>query len=135
MVFQPRVRGLEYSISHFGDSFYIMTNKDKATNFKLMKTPENATAKENWKDVIAHRKDVLLEDIEIFRNYLVVEERSNGLNHIRIMPWSGEGEYYFCLLGAKHIALTQRQMWISILIFYVTAINHWLHHLRLLILI
>ncbi|MDI5897134.1 S9 family peptidase [Flavobacterium sp. XS2P67] len=94
VVFQPRVRGLEYSISHFDDSFYILTNKDKATNFKLMKTPENATAKENWKDVIAHRKDVLLEDIEIFRNYLVVEERSNGLNHIRIMPWSGEGEYY-----------------------------------------
>ena len=94
VVFQPRVRGLEYSISHFGDSFYILTNKDKATNFKLMKTPENATAKENWKDIIAHRKDVLLEDIEIFRNYLVVEERSNGLNHIRIMPWSGAGEYY-----------------------------------------
>ncbi|MDP3680365.1 MAG: S9 family peptidase [Flavobacterium sp.] len=94
VVFQPRVRGLEYSISHFGDSFYILTNKDNATNFKLMKTPEKATAKENWKDIIAHRKDVLLEDIEIFRNYLVVEERSNGLNHIRIMPWSGAGEYY-----------------------------------------
>nr|WP_255577992.1 S9 family peptidase [Flavobacterium sp. CHNK8] len=93
-VFQPRVRGLEYSISHFGDSFYILTNKDKATNFKLMKTPESATAKANWVDVIAHRDDVLLEDIEIFRNYLVVEERSNGLNHIRIKPWSGEGEYY-----------------------------------------
>ena len=94
VVFQPRVRGLEYSISHFGDSFYILTNKDKATNFKLMKTPENSTTKENWKDVISHRTDVLLEDIEIFRNYLVVEERSNGLNHIRIMPWSEEGEYY-----------------------------------------
>jgi len=93
-LFQPRVRGLEYSISHFGDSFYILTNKDKATNFKLMKTPENATEKKHWKDVIAHREDVLLEDIEIFSNYLVVEERSNGLNHIRIMPWSGEGEYY-----------------------------------------
>jgi oligopeptidase B len=93
-VFQPRVRGLEYSISHFGDSFYILTNKDKATNFKLMKTPENATEKKHWKEVIAHRDDVLLEDIEIFSNYLVVEERFNGLNHIRIMPWSGEGEYY-----------------------------------------
>lgn len=93
-VFQPRVRGLEYSISHFGDSFYILTNKDKATNFKLMKTPENATEKQHWKEVIAHRENVLIEDIEIFSNYLVVEERSNGLNHIRIMPWSGEGEYY-----------------------------------------
>ncbi len=94
IVFQPRVRGLEYSISHFGDSFYVLTNKDKATNFKLMKTPENATEKKNWKDLIPHRKEVLLEDIEIFKDFLVVEERSNGLNHIRIMPWSGEGEYY-----------------------------------------
>lgn len=93
-VFQPRVRGLEYSISHFGDSFYILTNKDKATNFKLMKTPENATEKQHWKEVIAHRDDVLIEDIEIFSHYLVVEERSNGLNHIRIIPWNGEGEYY-----------------------------------------
>lgn len=93
-VFQPRTRGLEYSISHYGDSFYVVTNKDKATNFKLMKTPEKATGKENWKDLIAHRNDVLLEDIEIFKNYLVVSERSNGLNKIRIMPWSGQGEYY-----------------------------------------
>ncbi|WP_456315322.1 S9 family peptidase [Pseudomonas shirazensis] len=93
-VFQPRVRGLEYSISHYEDSFYILTNKDKATNFKLMKTPENKTGKKHWVDVIPHREDVLLEDIEIFRNYLVVEERSNGLNHIRIMPWNDEPDYY-----------------------------------------
>lgn len=93
-VFQPRVRGMEYSIAHYADSFYIMTNKDDATNFKLMITPENATSQENWKDLIPHRDDVLLEDIEIFKNYLVVGERSNGLNKIRIMPWSGKGEYY-----------------------------------------
>jgi oligopeptidase B len=93
-VFQPRVRGLEYSISHYEDSFYILTNKDKATNFKLMKTPENKTGKKNWVDLIPHREDVLLEDIEIFKNYLVVEERSNGLNHIRIMPWGDEPDYY-----------------------------------------
>jgi len=93
-VFQKRVRGLEYDISFYNDSFYILTNKDKATNFKLMKTPENATEKENWKDLIPHREDVLLEDIEIFKDYLVVGERSNGLNKIRIMPWDGKGEYY-----------------------------------------
>nr|WP_313805714.1 S9 family peptidase [Flavobacterium sp.] len=93
-VFQKRTRGLEYNISHFGDSFYIVTNKDKATNFKVMKTPENATAKENWTDLIPHRKETLVEGIEIFRDYLVVEERNNGLNKIRIMPWSGKGEYY-----------------------------------------
>lgn len=93
-VFQKRTRGLEYNISHFGDSFYVVTNKDKATNFKVMKTPEKATAKENWVDLIPHRKETLVEGIEIFKDYLVVEERNNGLNKIRIMPWSGKGEYY-----------------------------------------
>lgn len=93
-IFQKRIRGMEYDISHYGDSFYVLTNKDKATNFKLMKTPENATEKENWKDLIPHREDVLLEDIEIFKDYLAVGERSNGLNKIRIMPWNGKGEYY-----------------------------------------
>ncbi|WP_414655407.1 S9 family peptidase [Flavobacterium sp.] len=92
-VFQKRTRGLEYSISHYEDNFYIVTNKDKATNFKLMKTPENKTSKENWVDLIPHRDDVLLEDIDVFKDYLVVSERSNGLNKIRIMPWKGE-EYY-----------------------------------------
>lgn len=105
-VFQKRTRGLEYSISHYGDSFYIVTNKDKATNFKLMKTPETATSAENWKDLIGHRKDVLLEGIEIFKDYLVVEERSNGLNKIRIMPWNGKGEYYLPFNSETYTAYT-----------------------------
>ena len=105
-IFQPRVRGLEYSISHFGDSFYVMTNKDKATNFKLMKTPENATLKENWKDIIAHRENVLLEDIEIFKDFLVVEERENGLTKLRIMPWSGKDEYYLPFDSETYSAFT-----------------------------
>lgn len=105
-VFQKRIRGLEYSINHYGDSFYIMTNADKATNFKLMKTPETATSKENWTEVIPHRNDVLLEDIEIFKDYLVVEERSNGLNKIRIMPWSGKGEYYLPFESETYTAYT-----------------------------
>ncbi|MDN3673869.1 S9 family peptidase [Flavobacterium branchiarum] len=106
VVFQPRIRGLEYSISHFEDHFYVLTNKDKATNFKLMKTPENATGKKNWKDLIPHREDVLLEDIEIFKNYLVVEERSNGLNHIRIMPWNDEPDYYLPFENETYSAFT-----------------------------
>ena len=105
-VFQKRVRGLEYSINHYGDSFYIMTNKDKATNFKLMKTLETATSKENWTEVVPHRDDVLLEDIEIFKDFLVVEERFNGLNKIRIMPWSGEGEYYLPFESETYTAYT-----------------------------
>jgi oligopeptidase B len=105
-LFQKRTRGLEYSISHYGDSFYIVTNKDKATNFKLMKTPETATSAENWKDLIGHRKDVLLEGIEIFKDYLVVEERSNGLNKIQIRPWNGKGEYYLPFAIETYTAYT-----------------------------
>jgi len=105
-IFQKRVRGLEYSISHFGDSFYIVTNKDKATNFKLMKTPETDTAMENWKDLIPHSKDVLIEDIDIFKEYLVVSERSNGLSKIKIMPWSGKGEYYLPFESETYTAYT-----------------------------
>jgi oligopeptidase B len=93
-------------MSHFGDHFYIVTNKDKATNFKLMKTPEVATSKVNWVDVIPHREDVLLEDIDIFKDYLVVSERFDGLNHIRIMPWSGKGEYYLPFDSETYMAYT-----------------------------
>ena len=105
-VFQKRVRGLEYDIAHFGDNFYVLTNKDNATNFKLMKTPETATAKENWVDLIAHREEVLIEDIDIFSNFLVVTERFNGLNTIRIMPWSGDGEYYLPFESETYTAYT-----------------------------
>jgi oligopeptidase B len=105
-IFQKRTRGLEYSISHFGEHFYILTNKDKATNFKLMKTPETATSKDNWVDLIAHREDVLLEDIDIFKDYLVVSERFNGLNTIRIIPWSGKGEYYLPFGSETYMAYT-----------------------------
>jgi oligopeptidase B len=93
-IFQKRIRGLEYSINHYGDCFFILTNADAADNFKLMKTNESKTSKANWEDVIAHRENVLLEDIEIFKNYLVLEERENGLNRIKIIPWNGTEAYY-----------------------------------------
>jgi len=93
-VFQPRERDLEYSIAHYNNHFYIHTNKDKAINFKLMKTSEEKTLKENWIDVISHREDVLLEDISIFKDFLVVEERTNGLNKIRIIFWNNSEDYY-----------------------------------------
>ena len=91
---QPRERDLEYNVSHYGDSFYILTNKDKATNFKLMKTPVSATEKENWTDVIPHREDTLLEDFSIFKDYLVLEERNNGLSKIRFKSWDDTEDYY-----------------------------------------
>ncbi|WP_106794112.1 S9 family peptidase [Aquimarina sp. Aq78] len=93
-VFQPRIRGVEYGIAHYDDHFYVLTNADEATNFKLMKVSEGNTVKENWKDVIPHRKDVLLEDVEIFKEYLVISERNNGLNKINIKRWDGTANYY-----------------------------------------
>ncbi len=105
-VFQPRERGLEYNISHFGADFYVLTNKDGATNFKLMKTPETKTRKENWKDVIEHRETVLLEDIDIFKDYLVVSERNNGLNKIRIMRWDETDDYYLPFDNETYTAYT-----------------------------
>ena len=93
-VIHPREDNLEYSLAHYGDYFYIQTNKDDAINFKLMKTPVNKTTKEHWVDVIPHRNETLLEDVSIFKNYLVIEERSNGLGKIRIKTWDGKEDYY-----------------------------------------
>ena len=105
-MFQKRVRGLEYDIAHFGADFYVLTNKDDATNFKLMKTPELSTTKENWVDLIPHREEVLIEDIDIFRDFLVVTERASGLNTIRIIPWSGAGAYYLPFESETYTAYT-----------------------------
>ncbi|MFA9188210.1 S9 family peptidase [Flavobacterium sp. FBOR7N2.3] len=105
-IFQKRKRGVEYSINHYKDSFYILTNKDDAENFKLMKTHEEATSAENWVEIIGHREDVLLEDIEIFANYLVLEERTGGLNKIRIMSWDGSQEYYLPFGSETYTAYT-----------------------------
>ena len=93
-VFQERERELEYSIAHYDDSFYMITNKDGAKNYKLQKTPETKTEKEHWVDVLPHRANVLIEDIEIFSKYLVINERENGLNNIRIISWAGDEDYY-----------------------------------------
>jgi len=93
-IIQKRERNLEYDIAHYKNHFYILTNKDGATNFKLMKTPITKTSKENWTDVIPYREDTLLEDMSIFKDYLVLEERTNGLNTIRIKRWDNTEDYY-----------------------------------------
>ena len=93
-VFQERERDLEYSIEHFGEEFYIQTNKDDAFNFKLMKTPIDKTEQNNWVDVIPHREETFIEGFEIFKNYLVVEERTNGLIQMNIKAWDKSEDYY-----------------------------------------
>ncbi|MEX0291577.1 MAG: S9 family peptidase [Flavobacteriaceae bacterium] len=93
-MFSPRTRGLEYNIYHYEKHFYVLTNKDKALNFKLMRTGEEETHSHNWKEFIEHRKDVLLEDVDIFKEYYVLSERENGLNKLRIVRWDGLDAYY-----------------------------------------
>ena len=93
-ILQERQQDLEYNVAHYKDHFYLLTNKDNAINFKLMKTPVAQTTVENWQDVIPHRQDTLLEDFSIFKDYLVLEERTNGLNKIRIKRWDETADYY-----------------------------------------
>lgn len=92
-VLQPRERGLEYTVAHHHDHFYILTNQD-ALNFRVMKTPVEQTTKENWQEVIAHRKDVLLEDLILFDDFMVLEERVKGLTEIRIRTLDGASDFH-----------------------------------------
>jgi oligopeptidase B len=92
-VFQPREQKLEYSIGHYQDKFYIRTNLN-ARNFRLMQTPLDATSKENWKEVIPHRKDVLLEEFLNFDRYMVLCERIRGDLKIRIIDMELSKEHY-----------------------------------------
>lgn len=91
---QERTSKLEYSVAHYEDYFYILTNKDGASNFRLMRTPINKTGVEHWEDVISHRDDVLLEDADIFKNYLVLTERFNGLTRLRVLTWDLSEDYF-----------------------------------------
>ena len=58
-----------------------------------MVTPEGHTSRDHWREVIAHRHDVLLEDMEVFRDHLVLSERKAGLTQLRVIPWQGEEHY------------------------------------------
>ena len=94
IVFEPRRVNHEYQIDHLGGEFFIRTNSDGASNFKLMKTPEGKTGMENWTDVIPHRSDVLFEGFELFDDYLVSSERIKGLGNLRIINSKDKNEHY-----------------------------------------
>ena len=105
------------------NSFYIVSNIDNAQNFKLSKTSENNTEKANWVDVISHREDVLLEGVDIFKDFLVVSERENGLNKIKISNEIIQLVITFHLI-VKHILRIQLQILTLKLLNYVMGINH-----------
>ena len=92
-VIQERQDNHEYGVSHYGDHFYIQTNAE-AKNFKLVKTSIETPSREHWVDVIPHRDDVLFEGTEIFEDFLVIEERKEGLTNIRVKSWDDSEDYY-----------------------------------------
>lgn len=92
-VFQPRMKEVLYNVDDMGDKFLIVTNWN-AKNFRLMECAFNKTDSADWKEVIPHRTDVLLEGIEVFKNFLVISERKNGLIQMRIRNAANSQEHY-----------------------------------------
>ncbi|MFD2572595.1 S9 family peptidase [Spirosoma soli] len=93
-VFLPREKGHEYDIVHYKDKFYVRTNW-KAENFRLMEVPEGKTTDRTaWKEVIAHRPDVYLADLDVFANHLVLGERKAGLTNIRVINQKTKTDEY-----------------------------------------
>jgi oligopeptidase B len=105
-IIQPREENHEYNVDHYGDHFFIRTN-DGAQNFRLVKTPVTATEKANWEEVIPHRADVLLENFEMFKDYLVLSERKDGLIRLRVRPWDGSGEHYIAFGEPAYLAYVE----------------------------
>lgn len=92
--FLPREKGHEYDIVHYQNKFYVRTNW-KAENFRLMEVPEGKTTdRAAWKEVIPHRADVYLANMDVFVNHLVLGERKAGLTNIRIINQKTKADEY-----------------------------------------
>jgi oligopeptidase B len=84
-----REANLEYHVDAIGEDFIIRTNW-QAPNFRIMRTPVAGSGdKRNWRDVVAPRPDVLVENFEVSRSYLAINEHSGGLLKLRLRPWDG----------------------------------------------
>src|SRR5690606_18874781 len=92
-VFQPRMKDVLYSVTALADRFLILTN-DGAKNFQVMECPLDKTTKEYWKAFIPHREDVLISDINEFKNYIVISERKNGLTQMAVRSLKDRHQHY-----------------------------------------
>jgi len=93
-IFQKRIDGLEYSVDHFGDKWYIRTNMNGAQNFKLMQCNEEYTSSKNWKEFIQHSESVLLEGVEVFDDFMVITERENGQRRFNVIS-NNDGQSHY----------------------------------------
>jgi oligopeptidase B len=93
-VFQPRMKDVLYDVIPLADKFLILTNKDDAKNFKLMECALNNTSAASWKEVIPVRKDVLIQNVEEYKNFIVINERKDGLVKLRVRDLKDNSEHY-----------------------------------------
>ena len=93
-IFQKRVDGLEYSIDHLNDKWYVRTNINDSKNFKLMVCDEDKTSSDNWEEFMKHRKNVLLEGVEVFNDFFVITERENGQRRFNVIS-NKDGESHY----------------------------------------
>jgi len=90
---EKRKAGLEYYVDHHGDDFYIRTN-DKGRNFRVVRAPVADPSRKNWREVLAHRPLVMLEEIDLFRDYWVAVERDKGLLRMRVAEFASGKTHY-----------------------------------------
>lgn len=86
-VIAPRIHDQEYEVEHHGDQFYIRVN-DTGRNFRLVSAPVANPGREHWKEVIAHRPEVMLENVDAFQDFYVLLEREHGLPRLRAVDFS-----------------------------------------------
>jgi oligopeptidase B len=89
----PREKNHEYMPMHMGDSFYIKTNW-KAPNFRILSARVGETDKNKWTEIIPHKADVLIEEFDLFNNFLVVNERIKGLSNLKVIHWKDHAMHY-----------------------------------------
>jgi len=102
-VFQPRMKEVLYSVDHAVDKFYIRTNL-AAKNFKVMTSAENKTDSSAWQELIAHDDKVLIQGFDLFKNYLAVSERKDGLTQIHILNTKDNSSHYLPFEEAAYAA-------------------------------
>lgn len=83
LLIEPRRKDLRYQVDHHGDSFYILAN-DTGKNYRLVKTPVSAPGQKNWQEIVAHRADVTLEEMDLFKDFMVLKERDRGVEKLRV---------------------------------------------------
>ncbi|RYY70419.1 MAG: S9 family peptidase [Chitinophagaceae bacterium] len=105
-IFQPRMKEVLYDVEHANDKFYIRTNKN-ARNFKIVTSPENKTDTSAWTEMIAHSDSVLIEGIEVFKNFVAVSERRKGLTQIHIINTQNKQDHFIDFGEATYAAYSQ----------------------------